>query len=184
MTDVSVFDLLIDAVAECGREARRKNIHLIPTIGDPGPEIDDLELRGDPDLLRTMVVNLLRNAISFSPSGENIDVRAALDGDFAEISVRDRGPGVPEEMLELIFDRFFQAPSTGPRRSGSGLGLAIARSVASLHGGAVRVENCPDRGAAFTVRLPLAGREPEKPADAEPPTTDPCTDPEPPDTPT
>jgi two-component system OmpR family sensor kinase len=83
-------------------------------------------------------------------------VVSALDSpEFAVLEVRDSGPGIPEDELPHIFDRFFRGTNVGEARaSGSGLGLAIARSIVDMHGGEIRVLSAPGRGATFTVRLP------------------------------
>ncbi len=162
--DVPIVDLVMEAIAECDREAAQRSVRLVATLADPGRD-GELHLRGDPDLLRTMLVNLIRNAIRHSPPTETIDIGMVLRDGAAEISVRDRGPGVPEQFRETVFDRFVQVPSEQRRGSGTGLGLAIAKSVAQMHGGSIALRNCEDRGCAFTVTLPLPGtaQEPMRP---------------------
>jgi PAS domain S-box-containing protein len=124
-----------------------------------------LEVDGDAARLQQIVGNLLHNAIKFTPAGGRISVRLARRGDAVELEVGDSGPGIEADLLPRIFDRFVQADSSTTRRHGGlGLGLSIVRTLAALHGGAVRAESeGAGRGARFTVTLPLAapaiGRE-------------------------
>jgi two-component system heavy metal sensor histidine kinase CusS len=153
VTEVSGIDVLMEAVSACDHEAARLDVRLVPTVDQAVPD-RDIELRGDPDLLRALLVNLIRNGIRHSPAGETVDIGLRDGAEGPEFSVRDRGPGIADELHEAVFDRFVQAPDDQPRVAGTGLGLAIAKSVVDLHGGTIAVENCHDRGCAFTVRLP------------------------------
>lgn len=114
-------------------------------------------LSGDLDLLCTMLDNLVRNAIRFSPPRETVHIEADLADGRTRITVRDHGPGIPEEYVDKIFDRFIQVPDQdGNIKGGTGLGLAIAKTVAEAHGGTVEVRNRRRGGCAFTVSLPLS----------------------------
>ena len=152
-----VNDLLMDSVEDCARLAAEHDVRLDPTLLDAD---DDLGARiaGDPDLLRTMLDNLVRNAIRFSPRGGLVDVHADADDEQIRIRVRDRGPGIPEEIIDTIFDRFAQARQEYRRGRGHGLGLEIAKGIAELHAGDIAVRNLED-GCVFTVVLPRR-REP------------------------
>jgi signal transduction histidine kinase len=167
MMEVPINDLVMDAVAECDLEADQHRVRLITTLADPGD--GGAEVRGDPDLLRTMLVNLIRNAIRHSPPVQPVDITVHFESDAALISVRDRGPGIPEEYREAVFDRFVRVPSEAGRGSGTGLGLAIAKSVVQMHGGSIKLEQGPGGGCLFTASLPLAaaGAAPEPGAAAE-----------------
>ena len=105
-------------------------------------------VRGVPARLDRAVSNLLDNAVKWSPPGEPIEVRVR-DG---EVVVRDHGPGIPEDDLPRVFDRFYRSP-TARGLPGSGLGLAIVRQVADLHGGRVAAERPPDGGALLRLTL-------------------------------
>lgn len=145
-----VNDILFDAIESCSRMAKQHRVHLIAEL----PDIEhELIVAGDADLLRVMLDNLIRNAIRFSPEGGRVVTTVRGAGDSCEICVRDYGPGVPQDLLASVFDRFSQAPDDCQRRVGHGLGLSIAQGVAELHGGHIRVENIPDGGCAFTVTL-------------------------------
>lgn len=124
-------------------------------------------LSGDLDLLCTMLDNLVRNAIRFSPPREAVHIEADLVDSRTRITVRDHGPGVPDEYVDKIFDRFIQVPDKdGNFKGGTGLGLAIAKTVAEAHGGTVEVRNRRRGGCAFTVSLPLSAASAAPPSSA------------------
>jgi two-component system sensor histidine kinase GlrK len=111
-------------------------------------------LQGDPDKLRSIVDNLIGNAVKFTPAGGSVSVLARLSGDQTLIDVIDSGPGVPAEEREAIFDSFFRGTArAGARVEGSGLGLAIAREFVEAHGGKISVL-AEARGGHFRVALP------------------------------
>jgi two-component system, OmpR family, sensor kinase len=117
----------------------------------------DLLMIGDPELLRTLVDNLLRNAIRFSPQGSRIDVVVRTDGpDNICICVQDKGPGIPQPLIDRIFDRFAQGRGEEKLGRGSGLGLEIAQGIAELHGGRISASNLDEGGCEFCATLPLA----------------------------
>ena len=155
LTTVYINDVIVECVSMCKGHADSSGVALEPELIDP--EITDAypEFLGDPDLMCAMLANLIHNAIRFSPRTETVNIRAEMANGNVHIHVRDRGPGIPEEYLDRVFDRFVQVPSDGMHKGGSGIGLAIARTVAESHGGSVRVRNCADRGCEFTVTLPL-----------------------------
>jgi signal transduction histidine kinase len=151
----TVNDVVLEAAEHCAGISRLYEVPLV-TILHLGNDGDiEPELEGDPELLRTMLENLVRNALRFSPRGEPVDLRVSCTKDRASITVRDRGPGIPREHIEKIFERFYQVQSDSQNSRGSGLGLAIAKSVAELHNGTISVRNCSDRGCEFEVLVPL-----------------------------
>jgi two-component system sensor histidine kinase MprB len=113
------------------------------------PELEETLVRGVPSTIERAVSNLLDNAAKWSPSGGKIDV-VVRNG---ELAVRDRGPGIAEEDVPFIFDRFYRAPSARGM-PGSGLGLAIVRQVAEAHGGTVTVETPEGGGTRMRLTLP------------------------------
>jgi signal transduction histidine kinase len=111
-------------------------------------------LSSDRRRLERIIGNLVANALSHGGGG--VKLRVARDGDDAVVEVSDTGPGIPPEALPHVFDRFFKADRSRSA-GGTGLGLAIARENARLLGGDITVRSEPGRGAAFTLRLPVAG---------------------------
>ncbi|WP_256725530.1 HAMP domain-containing sensor histidine kinase [Streptomyces sp. IMTB 2501] len=118
----------------------------------------------DPRRLDVILANLIGNALKHGGSPVRVSVRVA-DDDMV-IQVRDHGPGIPEDVLPHVFDRFYKASASRPRSEGSGLGLSIAMENAHIHGGEITAANSPDGGAVFTLRLPRdASRLTEEPDD-------------------
>jgi signal transduction histidine kinase len=116
-------------------------------------------LRADPERLQQVAWNLLSNAIHFTPPGGRIDVHCGRDGAYTVLSVRDTGRGISPDAVPHIFERYWQhgGGAPNPRRQGLGLGLSIAHKIVELHGGTIEVASEGEgRGAAFTVRLPIA----------------------------
>ena len=112
-------------------------------------------VRGDAERLRQVLSNLIDNAVKYSPEGGEVRVTTRAQNGRVEISVSDRGPGIPPEQQRLIFEKFGRAKLGDKTKPGTGLGLFIARSIAEAHGGGIAVESAPDRGATFTLTLPL-----------------------------
>ena len=120
---------------------------------EPGAE----SVRADPAKLHDALRNLVANAVTYSPAQTTILVDARRVDHRVEISVSDQGPGIPEEDLSRVFERFYRVDKSRARDpGGTGLGLAIVKHLVELHGGNVRVENRPEGGAKFTIALPAA----------------------------
>nr|WP_308408539.1 HAMP domain-containing sensor histidine kinase [Streptomyces samsunensis] len=109
--------------------------------------------RLDPRRLDVILANLIGNALKHGGSPVRVSVRT--EGDELLIRVRDHGPGIPEDVLPHVFDRFYKASASRPRSEGSGLGLSIAMENAHIHGGDISAANSPEGGAVFTLRLPM-----------------------------
>jgi two-component system CheB/CheR fusion protein len=121
----------------------------------PGP----IWIEGDAHRLQQLLVNLLTNAMKFTPSGGAVRLEVRAEPGAAAVVVRDEGRGIPADALGRIFEPFVQVEG-GPNADGMGLGLALARTIVEAHGGAIAAHSDgPDRGSEFTVRLPL-GRAP------------------------
>jgi signal transduction histidine kinase len=113
------------------------------------------EVNADADRVVQTLVNLVGNAIKFSPRGGLVTVRARKRGAYVEFRISDQGRGIPEDKLEAIFGRFEQVDSSDAREKGGfGLGLAISRSLVERLGGRLWAENNPDGGATFRFTLP------------------------------
>ncbi len=99
-------------------------------------------------------INLLNNAIKFTPQGGNIEISSVEFDDFLEMRIKDTGIGIAPDHLDKIFDKFYQIDSTSTRKAGGGgLGLVITRSIIEGQGGTIRVESTPDFGTTFIFTL-------------------------------
>ncbi len=145
-SDVDLAELVRDSVASA--EVSSDEVGLRAEVRDPLPVV-----RGDPERLRQVLMNLIENAIKYSPAGDQVDVHAYAEATRVRIDVRDRGPGIAREHQRLIFEKFGRVTS-GNTRPGTGLGLFIARSIAEAHGGTLEVSSAPEHGAVFTLDLP------------------------------
>ncbi len=158
MQRYAINDIVADSVEACTMMARQHHVSLHPTLLDNDETIDAAAI-GDPDLLRTMIDNLIRNCIRFSPEEGRVEIEARANGEWATIIVRDEGVGISPERLVTLFNRF--AEGTDERKArGHGLGLAISQGIAELHGGSISVANRPGIGSEFVVSLHRAGSEP------------------------
>jgi len=114
------------------------------------------EIQADPSRIEQVLVNLISNALRYVPEAGAIHLHISCDAHAVTLSLRDNGPGIPDESLEHIFERFYRADRGRSRaEGGSGLGLAIARQLVEAHGGELNAANHPAGGALFLVRLPL-----------------------------
>jgi signal transduction histidine kinase len=111
-------------------------------------------VRGDPDKLAQLFLNLLDNAVKHSPKGGKVQVDAMRENGHAIVRVRDQGSGLPQGAETRLFRRFYRGENA--QRDGAGLGLAIAQAIAEAHGGSITARNVDAGGAEFTVRLPSA----------------------------
>ena len=147
--DIDLAELLEETVAvvDLGTE----EITLRTSLSTPLPSI-----RGDRERLRQLVMNLLTNAVKYTVTGDEVEVRAAATDGVVEVSVVDNGPGITSEEQRVIFEKFGRGSRVGGSIPGAGLGLFIARSIAEAHGGSLQVESRPGEGATFIVRLPLS----------------------------
>jgi signal transduction histidine kinase len=146
----------IDAAVEATRPAAEaKNIRVRKVLDlSAGP------VKGDPGRMQQVMVNLLTNAVKFTPEQGYVEVGLQRRGDEAEITVSDTGIGIPADFLPHVFDRFCQADdSIHSRYGGLGLGLAIVKHLVELHGGNISADSAGEGcGARFVLRLPLAAR--------------------------
>lgn len=131
--------------------AERQAIALAVEVDGDVPTV-----RGDEDRLAQALVNLVHNAIKFSPDGAPVVIRVARRGPDVAIAVTDEGPGIPADARTRIFERFSKVDRSRARGGGTGLGLAIARHIVEGHGGRIELESREDRGSTFTVVLPVA----------------------------
>ena len=123
-----------------------------------GANSHSLTVQGSPRLLRRLIRNLLENARRYSTGAVSLELSQLRVGTqpLAVIQVHDRGPGVPADQRERIFEPFYRLPGASERDGGVGLGLALVKSISQRHGGSVRCEGRPGGGASFIVELPVA----------------------------
>jgi two-component system OmpR family sensor kinase len=164
-----VDDLLLLARLDDGRPLERVPVRLDEVVGeavdtaravDPDRSIElhaeEAVVAGDRDRLRQIVDNLLANVRAHTPSGTPASVSVTRRDGSAEIAVRDAGPGLDEEQLAHVFERFYRADPSRARASGGvGLGLAIVAAVAEAHGGTVSARSQPGEGTTFAIALPV-----------------------------
>ena len=148
--DVQVTELLLDISEDYAFEADAKRCHVLCRIEE------ELSVQGDSILLRRGIENVVRNALKYAPEETRVELSARRVHGFAEISVRDFGPGVPAQHLDDIFRPFFRVENDRARSSGGvGLGLAIAQRVAHLHCGQIEAKNAHP-GLRVAIRMPVA----------------------------
>ena len=148
---VDIEDVVQLALEHVRLEAESKQITLTDKVAD------ELYVRGDQDMLITVVRNLVGNAIAYSDEGTSVGVGARLHDDTVEIAVTDQGSGVPESEQARIFERFYRMDAARSRATGgTGLGLSIVKHICANHGGDVRVWSDGTHGSTFTIRLPVA----------------------------
>ena len=123
---------------------------------------DDVVVSGNPDHLRRLIVNLLDNALKFTPEHGTISVNLATNSGGSAMRIANSGPGIPAADLPRIFDRFFRGKAQS--QPGSGLGLSLCQEIARLHGGEIKAANLATGGVEFALSLPPAGPRPAEPS--------------------
>ena len=125
-------------------------------------------IEGDPDRLMQLLMNLVSNAIKYTPDGGRITLGLTVYNNWARVLISDTGIGIPREDLPYIFDRFYRVdPARSRAQGGIGLGLAIAKWIAEAHGGRITVESQVGHGSTFTVWLPVQEAAEESPEEAQ-----------------
>ncbi len=125
-------------------------------------ELEPLEICGDRDRIKQVLLNLLSNAVQYTPKGGKVSLAVKSEDDRALIIVSDTGPGIPPEDLPHVFERFYRADKARSRGKGFGLGLSIAYWIVKHHGGDIAVHSELGKGTTFTVSLPLWSEECEE----------------------
>ncbi len=147
---IQLDELLLEIIDDCRIEADAHGCSL--KLDGAEPAI----IQGDAELLRRAVENVVRNAIRYAPPGSSIDISAKRNDGTVRISIRDYGPGVPEEALPLLFEAFYRVDSDRNRKSGGvGLGLSIARRAVEIHHGKIAASNAQP-GLLVQIDLPVA----------------------------
>lgn len=152
-TAVDVSELVEIIASDAEFEARAKQVQVQCN------NLGKCFVRGDRNLIRSALENVVRNAIRYTKAGTSVELSAQCGrnnrGEYVTVTVRDHGPGVPDDALQLIFEPFYRVSSDRSRQTGgSGLGLAIASRAISIHGGTLAAENAPDGGLLVHFTLP------------------------------
>jgi two-component system phosphate regulon sensor histidine kinase PhoR len=142
-------DLLTRAAERLRPQVERAGLVLRVEVPPDLPRV-----RVDRGRIEQVLINLVHNAVKFTPAGGEIVARAEVADGMVEVSVRDTGVGITAEELPRIFERFYKS-DTARRSPGSGLGLAIAKHIVQAHGGTIRAESTPGHGATFSFTMPL-----------------------------
>lgn len=147
-------EIAMEVVSRLNSLAKGKKIKLTLNLHkeDAGVE-SDFQILGDADLIRTMLQNLVENAVKYSPEGAVVEISIADLPKTVDLKIRDHGPGIPKENLEKLFDRFYRDPSTEQKAKGFGLGLAIARSIAKVHHADIQVSTIAGEGTTFIIQM-------------------------------
>ena len=147
MEPCDVQDLISCALAQLDQQINGRSVQIrLP------PEMPLVAM--DMGLMNQVLINLLENAAKYSPPGSEITIIVRVDRAFLRIEIEDRGPGVPEDDLEGIFEKFYQVPIP-EGRGGTGLGLSICKGIVEAHGGKIRARNHAGNGFTVIVKLPL-----------------------------
>jgi signal transduction histidine kinase len=175
---IRIEPVLAEVVSTLTPTARKKSVQLVL---DVGPELG--EMRGDPERLRQVFINLVENALKFTPASGSVTLSARMSDDTGEggdesdglsllaptrakivVRVADTGIGIPDREKTKVFDAFYQVDSSSTREyGGTGLGLSIVKRLVEAHSGTIAIEDNAPRGTVFVVSLPQAA-----PVDAPP----------------
>jgi len=147
---VNIADIVVRAVERLKMLSERAGLSLETQIASGLPKVS-----ADEDRVEQVLLNLIHNAIKFTPSGGRIDVMARIDGNNLLVSVSDTGVGISPDDLPRVFERFYKA-DRARAGGGTGLGLAIAKHIVEAHGGRIWAESVEGKGSTFSLTLPLA----------------------------
>ncbi len=148
---LSMADAVHRAVQEIHGYAEQRSIRVITNLAENMPRAV-----ADADRLQQVLVNLLSNAIKFSEPGSQVDVSARQEGHHVLVQVRDRGPGIPADQVDRIFERFHRVDNASTRKTGgTGLGLAICKAIIDEHAGRIWCESQVGRGSVFSFTVPV-----------------------------
>jgi two-component system phosphate regulon sensor histidine kinase PhoR len=149
-TSVSIIDVVHQVVERLHLQAERAGLSIVVSAGNDLPRV-----MADADRIGQVLVNIVHNAIKFTPAGGRITISARAEGGNMLVSVADTGIGIDSDDLPRVFERFYKADKSRSG-GGTGLGLAIAKHILQLHGGEIRAESQPGKGSTFTFSLPLS----------------------------
>ena len=142
--------VLSELVNDCCIYIRNAGIHSLVTEGDL-----QLKVYADPNRIEQVIVNFVNNAVKYSPDSRDIRIKIEKIDNSAKVSVADKGPGIPQEKLDHLFDRYYRVDSSGSQYSGLGLGLYISSEIIKRHAGAIGVNSKRGEGSTFWFTIPL-----------------------------
>ncbi|MEN0058606.1 MAG: HAMP domain-containing sensor histidine kinase [Bdellovibrio sp.] len=152
LQDLYLDEVVFEALSRCEKLALSKDIKLKVHIHNESSE-DRRQIRGDYDLLLHLVINIIENAIKYSPVGDAVSLTLNWKDSESELIVDDQGPGIPADTLPFVFDRFSRGSQVETKVKGFGLGLAIAQKIAILHNAKLSAENHSGNGARFIFTI-------------------------------
>ena len=151
--ELEVVPILEQIVDQTSGQAKQKQMTLKTQFAAKMPMI-----LADRDKLQAAIVNLVGNAVKYTPEGGEVAVRCTSDDEMIWIAIEDNGPGIPSEEHEQVFEKFYRSAEVADSdHQGNGLGLAFAREIARLHGGDIGLESNVGQGSTFTMRVPVSG---------------------------
>jgi len=156
---LSLKSLLTDVADEFAAIVRERELSLEVTADDP-----EVKIWADPEKLSQVVRNLVGNAVKFTPPGGKVHIAVEETSEKTVVSIRDTGPGIPDEDCDRVFEKFVQSHATRTGAGGTGLGLSICREIVQLHGGTICAVPTHGRGALLKIVLPRC--RPERPTSA------------------
>jgi signal transduction histidine kinase len=147
-TQINLLDLSGKMIGNFETELKNKNLNFAVIGGCP-------DILADKDRINQVLMNLISNAVKYTPDGGEIRITISETEDSAVFSIEDNGTGIPEEEVPHIFERFYRADKSRNRMTGgSGIGLAIVKSIVTAHGGSVDVQSRLGKGSCFMITLP------------------------------
>lgn len=147
---MTLAEVTAEALEALVPDAKARQVRVVSTV-PAGPRV-----AGQRSLLVCALINLLQNAIEFSPAAGRVDIALTEAGEYHELTVQDQGPGIPAYARPRLFERFYSLPRPGTRKRSTGLGLSFVREIAELHQGRIDLQNHPAGGAIARLRLPKA----------------------------
>jgi signal transduction histidine kinase len=148
---VNIAELVDKELEGYRHQVQRDGFRITREVEDPIPDT-----MADPNAIRTAFFNLLDNSVKYSGGSKELTVKVSRGDGFVDISVADRGPGIPVEEQQKIFEKFYRGSNPAAARvRGSGIGLSITKRIAEMHGGEVTVESQPGEGSVFKLRIPI-----------------------------
>jgi signal transduction histidine kinase len=151
MQDYNIVSVVEDITLSVAEYVEDKGIKFIFDTN-----VEEKVISCDPDNIERIMLNLISNAVKFTDKGDLISVVVLDQGDNVQISVKDTGVGIPEDKLQVIFERFRQADNSLSRdHEGSGIGLSLVKALVEMHGGTIKVKSSLGQGSEFIIKLPV-----------------------------